>query len=89
MRKSHHPNDLAPGRAVIQNEFLSLLLPCAGAGVTVCYKTGGNCSSSAWGCPHPCPHSPSLVQDQGLPIRSCLALSTQRTASSALNREDE
>lgn len=39
MCKSHHPNDLAPGIVVIQNEFLSPLLPCASAGVTTRYKT--------------------------------------------------
>lgn len=45
MCKSHHPNDLAPGIVVIQNEFLSLLLPCASTGVTACYKPVENCNS--------------------------------------------
>lgn len=46
MCKSHRPNDLAPGIVVIQNEFLSPLLPCASAGVTACYKAVENCSST-------------------------------------------
>jgi len=49
MCKSHHPKDLAPGIVVIQNEFLSLLLPCAGAGVTACYKPVENGSGPCAG----------------------------------------
>lgn len=89
MCKSHPGSDLAPGTVVIQNEFLSPLLPGARAAATTGCKPGGNGSSPrarGCGCPLCVPCIPGPCASTGVRVwgQSLSVSGIERSKSASL-----